>query len=140
LGREDLGAVVRERHRLAGTAALGMHEQLGIWRLGLPTLDVRRPDAGMDVALPEPDRQLAPGDTLEPEPEVHVRQEEDLAVLRDRLDDRTGVTRRAAVVALCLALGGRVHVRDDDGAGMLRLPVAEGGRIDRRGERATCLE
>ena len=39
----------------------------------LPALDVGGADAGVDVALAEPDRQLAAGHALEPEAEVHVR-------------------------------------------------------------------
>ena len=42
----------------------------------------------------------------------------------------------AAVVALGLHLGGRVHVRDDDRAGVLRLPLAQLLGRDRRGQRA----
>ena len=78
LGREDVRALVSERHALARAAALGMHEQLGVGRVGLPALDVVRPDAGVDVALAHPDRQLAAGDPLDPDPEEQVRQEEDL--------------------------------------------------------------
>ena len=63
-----------------------MDEQLRIGRLALPALDVGGPDAGVHVALAQPDGQLPPGDALEPQPEVHVRQEQDLLVLRDRLD------------------------------------------------------
>ena len=46
----------------------------------LPALDVGGADARVDVALAHPDAQLAAGHPLEPEPEVHVRQEQDLAV------------------------------------------------------------
>ena len=94
-------------------------------RLFLPALDVARPDPGVDVALAHPDPERAAGHLLEPEAEVHVRQEQDLGVSRDRVDDRLRVAGRAAVVALGLHLGGRVHVRDDDSAGVLRLPGAE---------------
>ena len=101
-----------------------------------PALDVGRADARVDVALAHPDPQLAPRDPLEPEPEVHVREEQDLAVGRDRLDHGPRVARGAAVVGLGLHLRGRVHVRDDDRAGMLGLPRAELVGRDRRGERA----
>ena len=73
-------------------------------------------------------------------PEEEVGQEQDLAVLGDRLDHGLRVARRAAVVALGLHLGGRVHVRDDDAAGMLRLPGAQLVGGDRRGERAAGVE
>ena len=136
LGREDVGALVRERHRLARAAALGMDEQLGVGRLGLPALDVGGPDAGVDVALAEPDPQLAAGHPLEPEAEVEVGQEEDLPVGRDRLDHRPRVPGGAAVVALGLHLGGRVDVGDDDRARVLGLPGAQLGGVDRGGERA----
>ena len=69
-----------ERHRLARAAALGMDEQLRVRGLRLPALDVGGPDAGVHVALADPDRQLAAGHPLEPEAEVEVRQEEDLLV------------------------------------------------------------
>ena len=95
---------------------------------------------GVDVALAEPDRQLAAGHLLEPEAEVHVRQEEDLLLRRDRLDHRLRVARRAAVVALRLHLGGRVHVGHDDRARVLRLPLAQLLGVDRGGERAAGAE
>ena len=53
----------------------------------LPALDVLAPDAGVHVALAEPDAQLAAGDPLQPQAEVEVGQEQDLAVRGDRLDD-----------------------------------------------------
>jgi hypothetical protein len=140
LGREDLRSLVPERHRLARTAAFRVDEQLCVGRLGLPALDVRGPDAGVDVALAQPDRQLASGHLLEPEAEVHVRQEEDLLLGRDRLDHRLRVPRGAAVVALRLHLGRRVHVGDDDRARVLRLPVAQLRGIDRGGERTAGAE
>ena len=79
LGREDVRAPVAERHALARAAALGMDEQLGVRCLRLPALDVLRPDAGVDVALAEPDPELAARHLLEPEAEEHVGQEQDLA-------------------------------------------------------------
>ena len=118
-------AVVTEGHALAGAAALRVDQQLGVGSLVLPALDVRRPDARMDVALAHPDRELATRDALDPEPEVQVGQEQDLAVLGDRLDDGHRVARRAAVVGLGLHLGRRVHVGDDDGVGVLGLPGAQ---------------
>ena len=111
-----------------------MHEQLGIGSLALPVLDVARADAGVHVALAEPDPELAAGDALEPETEKEVGQEEDLLVGRDRLDHADGVAGGAAVVALRLHLGSRVHVRDDDRTGVLRLPRPQLLHGDRRGE------
>jgi hypothetical protein len=72
--------------------------------------------------------------------EEHVGAEQDLGVGRDRVHDLDGVARGAAVVALGLHVGGGVHVRHDDGAGMLGLPRAELLRVDRRGERAPGRE
>ena len=136
LGREDVRAVVPERHRLARAAAFRVDEQLGVGRVGLPALDVRGTDAGVNVAFAEPDLQLAPGDALEPEAEVHVGQEQDLAIGRDRLDHRPRVAGGAAEVAFGLHLGTRVHVGDDDRARVLRLPRAQLGRVDRGRKRA----
>ena len=59
---------------------------------------VARPDARVDVTLAEPDRQLAAGHLLEPEAEEHVREEQDLRVLRDRLHRHP---RRAVGQLLC---------------------------------------
>src|SRR6266511_658821 len=67
LGRENVRALVAEGHALAGAAALGVDEQLGVRRLTLPALDVRRADAGVNVALPHPDIQLAPRHPLQPD-------------------------------------------------------------------------
>ena len=117
-----------------------MDEELGVGRLRLHALDVTRPDAGVDVALAHPDPQLSARDLLEPEAEVHVRKEEDLGVVRNRLDDTLGVPRRAAVVALRLHLGRRVHVGDDHRSRVLLLPGTELIRGDRRGERAAGVE
>ena len=140
LGREDLRALVAERHRLARAAALRMYEQLGVGSLVLPALDVGRPDSRVHVALAEPDRQLAAGHLLEPEAEVHVRQEKDLLLGGDGFDHGLRISRRAAVVALRLHLGRRVHVRDDDRAGMLRLPFPQLLGVDRRCERTAGSE
>src|SRR6266542_4067068 len=136
LGRENVRAVVAEGHALARAPALGMHEQLGVRRLGLPALDVLRADPCVHVALAQPDRELAAGDPLQPDAEEHVGQEEDLAVLGDGLDHRLRVAGRAAVVRLGLHLRGRVHVRDDDGARVLGLPLAQLLPGDRCGEGA----
>src|SRR5207248_5046871 len=131
---------VPERHRLAGAAALGVDEQVGVGRLVLPALDVGRTDPGVDVTLAEPDRELAADHLLEPEAEVHVRQEEELLLRRDRLDHGLRVPGRAAVVALGLHLRRRVHVGHDHGARVLCLPVAELLGVDRGGERAAGAE
>ena len=72
--------------------------------------------------------------------EEHVRQKENLFVRRDRIHDFDGVARRAAVVALGLHFRRRVDVRDHDGAGVLRFPVAKLLRVDGRGERASGRE
>ena len=133
---QDVRPAVREGHALARAAALRVDEQLRVGRLGLPAVDVGRADAGVDVALAEPDVELAARDLLEPHPEEHVRAEQDLLVGRDRLDDRLRVPGRAAVVGLGLDLRGRVHVGDDDGSRMLGLPGAELVGRDRGGERA----
>ncbi len=61
--------LVAEGHALARAAALGVDEELGVGRLGLPALDVRGADAGVDVALAHPDVELAAGDLLEPDAE-----------------------------------------------------------------------
>jgi hypothetical protein len=140
LGREDLRPLVAERHRLARAAALGMDEQLGVGRFRLPALDVGRADARVDVALPEPDRELPAGHLLEPEAEVHVRQEQDLLLRRDRLDHGLRVAGGAAVVALRLHFRRGVHVGDDDRARVLRLPLAQLVGVDRRRERAACAQ
>src|SRR5439155_1596173 len=129
----------RERHALARAAALRVDEQLGVRRLSLPALDVGRTDAGVDVAFPEPDGQLSTRHALEPDAEEHVGQEEDLAILRDRLDHGLCVSGGAAVVALRLHLGSRIHVRDDDRARVLGLPLPKLLRGDRRGEGAACV-
>ena len=131
---------VPEGHALARTAALGVDEELRVGRLVLPALDVGRADAGVHVALPHPDVQLAAGDALEPDPQVHVRKEQDLAVGRDGFDHCTRVPGRAAVVGLGLHLGGRVHVGDDDGVRVVRLPLAQLVGGDRGGERAAGVE
>ncbi len=89
----------------------------------------------MDVALAQPDGELAAGYALEPHPEEHVGQEEDLAVGWDGVDDGPGVARGAAVVALRLDRGRRVDIRDHDRARMLRLPVTKLVGRDRIGER-----
>src|SRR5207248_9311478 len=86
LGREDVRSVIAEGHALARTAAFRMDEKLCVGCLALPSLDVVGADTGMDVALPEPDGELAPRDALEPDPEKHVREKQDLAVGRNRLD------------------------------------------------------
>ena len=80
LGREDVRALVRECHRLARAAALGVDEQLGVGRLLVPALDVLGPDARVHVALAHPDRQLATRHLLQPDAEEEVGQEEDLLI------------------------------------------------------------
>ncbi len=122
LGRQDVGPVVGERHRLAGAAALGVDQQVGGRVLGRHPVDVLGPDARMDVALAHPDGQLAAGDPFQPQAQEHVRQEQDLAVGGDGIDDRLGIARRAAVVRLGLHRGRGVDVRHDDRIGVLRLP------------------
>ena len=83
-------------------------------------------DAGVHVTLAHPHVDvLAPGHPPHVRAEEHVGQEEDLLVGGDGVHDLHRVARRAAVVALGLHLGRRVHVRDDDGARMLGLPLAE---------------
>ena len=132
--------LVPERHALARAAALGVDEELRVRGVGLPARDVLRTDPGVDVALAHPDPELPARDLLEPEPEEHVGEEEDLGVLGDRLDDALRVPGRAAVVALRLHLGRRVHVGDDDRPGILRLPRAKLIGRDRRGEGAARVE
>jgi hypothetical protein len=98
----------------------------------------------VDVALAGPDVHAATCLPLDVGAEEHVRSEQDLGVVAVLvpyvLDHRDRVRRRAAVVGLRLDLGGRVHVHDDDGAGMLRLPCAQLIGRDRVGERAPGLE
>src|SRR5512133_3170265 len=140
LGREDVSPVVTEGHALAGTPALGVDEQLGVGRLVLPALDVGGTDTGVDVAFAQPDGQLSPGNPLEPDPEEHVREKQDLEVGGNRLDNRFRVACGTAIVALGLDRGGRVSVRDDDGPRVLRLPVAQLLCRDRGRERAARVE
>src|SRR6266508_199563 len=117
-----------------------MDEQLGVGCFGLPALDVRRPDARVDVALAHPDVQLPARDLLEPEPEVQIRQEQDLAVARDCFDYRFRVARRAAVIRLRLDRSRRVDVGDHDCAWIFRLPVPQLVGRDRRCERTAGVE
>ena len=80
-------------------------------------------DAGVDVTLAHPHVDvLAARHAADVGAEEHVGQKEDLPVGGNRVHDLDRVARRAAVVALGLDLGGRVHVGDDDRARMLRLP------------------
>ena len=100
---------------LARAAALGVDEQLGVGRLVLPALDVGRPDARVHVALAHPDRSACgPVTRSSQRPRKRSGRKRISLVAGDRLDHGLRVARRAAVVALGLHLGGRVHVRDDD--------------------------
>jgi hypothetical protein len=93
-GRQDLRAVggqlalAEEPHHVGRAPALEVDGQLGVGRLVLPALDVGGTDTGVDVAFAQPDGQLSPGDPLEPDPEEHVREKQDLAVGGNRLDNR----------------------------------------------------
>ena len=95
----------------------------------------------MHVTLAHPHVHVLPaGDTPYVRAEEHVGEKQNLLVEGNGVDDLDRVTRRAAVVALRLHLGGRVYVGDDDSAGMFCLPFAELFRIDGRRERATRSE
>ena len=94
----------------------------------------------MDVALAGPDLHLAAGDPLEVGAEEHVGQKQDVAVGRHGLDHCARVAGGAAVVRERLHLGGRVHVADDDGAGVLGLPGSQLVGVDRRRQRAAGIE
>ena len=89
---------------------------------------------------PSQRRSLRPVTFSSQRPRIHVREEQDLLVLGDRLDDGLRVSGRAAVVALRLHLGRRVHVRDDDGTGILGLPLAQLVCSDRGGQGAPRVE
>ena len=118
-------------------AALGVDEQLGVGVLGDPGLEVGAVDAGVDVALAEPDvHVLAAQLALHVGAEELVGAEQHLGVGGDRGDDVDGVGRRAADVGLGLHGGGRVDVADDDGAGVLGLPRPQLIGGDRLGEAA----
>ncbi len=140
LGRQDVGPVVGERHRLAGATALGMDQQVRGRVLRRHPVDVLGPDAGMDVALAHPDGQLATRDPLQPEAQEHVRQEQDLAVGGDGIDDRLGVARRAAIVRLCLHRRRGVDIGHDHRIRVLRLPGDELLGGDGVGQRAARVE
>ena len=131
-------------HDLGRAAALGVDQELGARVLVAHARDVRRADAGVDVALAVPDVHPAAGHALDVCAEPHVGPEQDLGVVAvlapDVLDDLHGVGGGAAVVGLGLDLGRRVHVHDDQRARMLGLPRAELVGGDRVGERAAGLE
>ena len=147
LGRGDVQTLrldVAPAHlvdELAGAAALGMHQHLGV-RIALPG-GVQRlgADALVHVALPHPDLDPPVG----PHPahvgaEEEIGQEEDALVLGDGVDHVEHVAAGAAVVELRLHLRGGVDVAHRDVAGELRLPPAHVLRGDRGGERAAGLE
>ncbi len=85
---------------------------------GAGRLDVRRADAGVDVALAVPDVHAPAELLLDVGAEPHVGAEQDLGVgavgLVDVAHDLDGVGRGAAVVGQRLDLGGRVDVHHDD--------------------------
>src|SRR5262249_15852888 len=69
-----------------------------------------------------------------------VREEQDLAILRNRLDHRAGVARGAAVIRQRLHLGRGVDVADDDRVGVFGLPTRQRLRVNARSQRAPGLE
>ena len=114
-----------------------MDEQL---RLGVGVglaAQLGRADPGVHVALAHPDVHVgAAGRPLHVGAEELIRQEEDLLVRRQGRHDLRGVGRGAAQVGLRLDLGAGVHVRDDRGARVLGLPLAQLRRGDGVGQRA----
>ena len=99
-----------------------MDDQLCPGVIAFHFLEVAGPYAGVYVTLARPYVELTACDPGRVCAEEHVREEEYFLVFGYGLDDLDGVRRRAAVIALCLHLGGRVDVRNDDRARMLALP------------------
>ena len=102
--RHDAGR--HEVQRTGRTPALGVDEQFRVG-LGLHTLaKVGTVDAGVDVALPQPDvHVVALQAALHVGAEELVGTEEGLLIAGDRFDDLDGVRRRTADVGLGLDLG-----------------------------------
>ena len=84
-----------------------------------------RIDAGVNVTLAHPHVDvLALGHATHVGTEEHVRQKENLLIRGDGIDDLDGVPGSTAVVAFRFDFGGGIHIRDDDCARMLGLPVS----------------
>ena len=142
-GGQDPGAIGRQvalprlPQRGGRAPALRMDEQLGLGLGGRLAAQLGRADPGVHVALAEPDVHVGPaGDPLDVGAQELVGQEQHLPVLRDGRHDLRRVGRGTAQVGLGLDLGAGVHVRDDRGPGILRLPVPDLLRGDGVGERA----
>ncbi len=105
-------------------------------RVELP-LHVLGADAGMDVALPEPEVEMPARLMFDVQAEEHVGQEEHLALGRDRPHDVDRVGRRAAIVGLRFHRGVGVDIGDDDPVGVLGAPRTDLVGGHRRRERAS---
>ncbi len=85
-------------------------------------VDLLWSDARVHVALAHPDVHLPSRDALQVGAEKYIWTEQDLAVFRNRANDRLGIARRDADVRLRFDLGSGVHVADNDSPWMLGFP------------------
>ena len=100
--------------------------------------DVLGINPGVDVTLSHPHVHVpAARNAPYVGAEEHVRKKKNLAIGGNRVHDFDGITRRAAVVALRLYLGGSIDVGDHDRARVFRFPGAQLSRVDRGGKRAS---
>ncbi len=140
-GRKDLNALgfhVAGRHGLEHArraAALRVHEKFRVRVQRALLADVFRRYAGVHMTLAHPHEHVLPAShPAHVRAEEHVGQEENLAIGGDRIHDFHRVSRRTAVVAFRLHVSTRVDVRNDNGPGMLGLPLAKLLGGDRSGE------
>ena len=114
-----------------------MQQKMGV-RMRVELLShVLGADAGMDMALSEPEVEMPARLVFDVQAEEHVGQEEHLPLGWDRPHDVDRVGRRAAIVGLRFHRGVGVDVGDDDPVGVLGAPGADLVRCHRRRERAS---
>src|SRR5690348_7908025 len=118
-----------------------MNQKLRARMFCTPAVDVLRIDACMYVTLAHPHvHVLTPGDSPHMSAKKHIGEEKNLFFQWNRIHDFNCVSRSAAVVTLRFYVSGRVHVRNDNRSGVLRLPRAELLTIHGRRERTPCCE
>ena len=137
----DLVAFGRKIHGGGRAPAFGVNHEIRAGVLVARAGDGYRLHGSVDMALAPPNVDVLPSGYLaDVVAKEHVRQEEDLPALGNRLHDLDGIGRGTAVVAFGFHLGGRIDVGDDDCIRVLGLPGAKLVGVDGSGKGAPGFE